>query len=187
MNSYNTVNAAYRVAGLEAREGVSHGRDWHEVESFRLDLRAHGREAAAVGNTDDPFHWENRREGAFNPIIERDFQKMVTHAAAYGGTVTRAAYSAKVRESQEQGTRLLGTGGVAAAAAGGTSQPKFMLRYVPETKKYEVIKPGSPSWVGPSFGNLFWAHLTVTAWKFGISPAAYGRAQHIDMSGYTLA
>lgn len=56
MNSYNTVNAAYRAAGLEAREGAIHGRDWFIVEDFRLDLRAHGRDAAAVGNTDDPFN-----------------------------------------------------------------------------------------------------------------------------------
>lgn len=121
MNSYNTVNAAFRAAGKKPSEGVSHGRDWFEVEDFRLSLRAHGREAAAAGNTDDPFHWENRREGAFNPIMERDFQKMVTHAAAYGGTVTRAAYSAKVRESQEQGVCDMGVGceeyGVCYAAA----------------------------------------------------------------------
>lgn len=138
MNSYNTVNAAFRAAGKKPSEGVSHGRDWFEVEDFRLSLRAHGREAAAVGNTDDPFHWENRREGGFNPMMTQGVCDMgvgceeygVCYAAAHdapercgmppspGTEQVRLPYSRDVAALQELGTRLLGAGGIAAARAG---------------------------------------------------------------------
>lgn len=132
MNSYNTVNAAYRAAGLSAAEGVEFGTEWHAARDAVYMTRQYIPTSYGAGT---------------GRITSRQpqFQEL-----------PRGKYPAQiVGLEQNVELRLLGLGGIAAAKVGAQTAPLIRKPYRFHVRYYDRDE-GQQNLDGQSFYGVGW-------------------------------